>query len=419
MFGNVHPLGFLGTPKARDAEFLIGQTQHLVVALDPTGTNLKPAQEALNAAKALHAAQEYAKAVAQAERAANLAVILNDRFMSYLAAWKELQACQDELREIGIPTDGLEATLAAADKEVVRLVDEDGARVPNYVGALDAMERAIRETRTLVAQAREASQEIFFATLAAEALSESPSKRVPSETAARIEQMVEQATRELAGGHIAAAQLIATEARARGDAALAGAGRAWDRIDMVTAILDGLGAEGPLVDELAMKVHAAKEALARGVPDRASAHAVVLQVSEDVASFAKHYPPDRKLLETAERVYTSLQREGFVSPGVNAALGEARVALGNGAWATVRERVAGVSETFVRLRRDQQTIGRAVADLDERVSLLKGFPIPVLPRIEEVLDRVRQAARSGRISAANADLVFAGALMAGVTRTGS
>lgn len=419
MVGHVSSLGFLGTPRAGDAEFLIGQTQHLVATLDPTGTALRPAQLALNTAKALHAAQDYARAVAQAERAATLAVTLNDRFTSYVAAWKELQACRDELKEIGIPTDRLEAALAAADQEVAHPVDDHGAVVPNYLGAMEVLERAVAEGRISVAEAREASREIFLATLAVEALSDSQSKQAPSWMSIRLEQMVEQATQELALGRLSAAHLIAAEARARADDTLAGAARAWDRLDLVAAILDGLGADGPLAATLATKVEAAKEALARGVPDRASTDAIVRQISDEVASFAKQYPGARKLLEAAERVDASFRREGFVSPEVAAALTEARFALGSGAWSSMHAKVAFVSETFAQLRRDQQILDRAVAEFDERVNLLRGFRLPLLPEVEIALSRVREATRSGRISAAKEELVLASTIMVRATRTGS
>ncbi len=419
MFDHVHPLAFLGAAKAHDAEFLIGQTERLVAALDPTETALKPAQEALNAAKALYAAQEYAKAVAQAERAATLAVSLNDRFTAYMAAWKDLQACRDELQEIGFPTEGLESALAAADKQVARPVGEAGAIVPDYLGATETLGRAMQDAHALVAQARETSREIFLATLAVEALSDSSARQAPSCTALRLERMVEQATRELALGHVAAAQVIASEARARADDAIAGAARAWERLDMVEAILDGLGAEGPLAARLQAKVAAARHALARGIPDRASAHTIVRNLSDETADLARHYPPSRRLLERADRVYASLRKDGFSSPELDAAFADARTALGNGAWSTVREKVAYVSEAFARLRSEQQALARAIGEVDERVALLTGFRLPLLPEVQETLNRAKEATRSGRIAAANNDLAVAGALMMQATRNGS
>ncbi len=419
MLDHVHPLGFFGTAKAHDAEFLIGQTEHLVTALDPTETTLGPAQEALNAAKALYAAQEYAKAVEQAQRAAELALSLNDRFTAYMAAWKDLQACRDELEEIGYPTEGLEAALAAADQRVARPVGEAGTIVPDYLGATETLGRAVEEARALVTQARGTSREVFLATLAVEALSDSPSREARSCMALRLERMVEQATRELALGHLAAAHVIASETRARADDAIAGAARAWDRLDMVEAILDGLGAEGPLAAGLEAKVAAARDALARGIPDRASAHAIVRNLSDETAAFARHYPLARRLLEQADRVYVSLRKDGFSSPELDAAFADARMALGAGSWAALREKVAYVSEAFVRLRSEQQALARALGEIDERVGLLTGFRLPLLPEVQETLNRAREASRSGRIAEANNELVLAGALLMQATRTGS
>jgi tetratricopeptide (TPR) repeat protein len=419
MFANAHPLGFLAAAKALDAEHLIGQTEQLVMALGPSEADLKPAEEALAAAKALYAAQDYSKAIAGAKRAAALAVSLNERFSAYMAAWKVLQACMEELERLGFPTEGLEVALAAADREVVRQVEEGGTLVPNYLGATEELERATEEARTLVTRARETSHEIFLATLAVEALSDSPSTPAPSWLGTRLDRMVEQATRELALGHVPAASQIASETRARADDALAGAARTWELLDLAAAILDGLGAMGRVADALREKIESARGSLARGFLDRTTASVVAHRLSDEVASFAKHYPRARSILERAERVYARLQEDGFCSYDVDGALSEARRALEAGEWESVRQHVERASQSFLRLRTEQEALTQAIAEIDERVSLLKDCRLPLLPEVQEILDRAKEEVRSCRLSGAGEDLLLANSLMMQATRTGS
>lgn len=419
MFANLNPLGFLAAAKARDAELFIGETEQLLSALGPTSIDLKPALEALEAAKSLYAAESYAKALAQAKRAASLATSLNDRFNAYLATWKDLQTCRDELDALGFPADSLDDALARADKAVVRRVEEDGTTVPDYLGATELLEDAVREARGLVAQARATAHEILLASLALEALSDSQPTGAPNWLALRLEPLIEHATRELALGHVPEAQRLATEARTRADGARSGSARAWESLEMTAAILDGLAATGHAADALRARVVAAWSSLAQGLPDPASAHAVTHHISKDVAAFAREFPAARKDLDRAEEIYARLRQEGFCSYAVERALSAARRALDEGRWLVAREQVERASECYARLWEDQGRLERAITELDERVGLLRGFRLPLLPEVEEVLTRARAEVRSGHVAGAHEDVLLANALMTQATRTGS
>ncbi len=419
MFGNVHPLGFLAGEKAQDAETLIGQTELLVSSLAPLKADLQPATEALDVARSLFAAQEYSKAVAQAIRAGALAVSLNERCNAYMAAWGDLQHCREELQAVGFPTDTLEDALGAADKEVARRIEEDGATVPNYLGATALLERATAAARSLIGRARVTSREIFLASLAVEALSDSPSNRVSSPLTLRLEETVEHATRELALGHLAAASKLATEAKARAEAILAGAARVSATLDMAAAILDGLAAEGPMAEGLEEKIAAVREALEHGLLDRAFALTLAQQVSAGVASFAKLYPPSRKAVEQAKRAYGELQTEGYRSNEVEWTLGEGRSALGAGDWTVVGQSVARVSQTLFDVREERAKLVRSIHEISGRVETLRTCRLRMLPEVEEILGQAREHADGFRLSAAKELLLHADAVMMQATQAGS
>ncbi len=419
MLASLNPLGFIAAAKARDAELFIGETQQLVSALGPTNVDLKPAVEALEAAKSLYAAQSYSKALAQAKRAASLATSLNDRFNAYLAAWKDLQACRDELDALGFPADSLEDALARADKAVVHRVEEAGTAVPDYLGATEMLERAVREARGLVAQARSTAHEILLASLAVEALSEDDPMGATNWLGVRLEPLIERATRELALGHLPAAHRLATQARSRADRARAGSARALESLEMTTAILDGLAATGRAADALRARIAAARSSLAQGFPDSASALAATRKISEDVAAFAKDYPVAKKDLDRVEEIYARLRRDGFCSYPVDHALAAARRRLEEGEWSMAREHVEHASSCFARLWEDQEKLGRAIAEIDERVGMLKGFRLPLLPEVEEILARAKAEVRRGHVAGAREDVLLAKAVMALATQTGS
>lgn len=419
MFANANPLSFLMSAKAEETHLLIGQTELLVSALDPTQVDLTPAKDALSAAKSLLDSQKISRAFAQAKRAATLAVRLNERFTEYLAAWKSLQACREQLESLGFPADGLDEALEAADKETVRRVEEGDTLVPNYVGATAMLARATEEALALIGRARHASREIFLATLAVEALSESVDAPTRSWLSLRLEEMIAQASRELALGNLPAAERVATEVRARANEALAVIVHAREQLEMAAAVLEGLGAEGRIAEALAKKVASVRHAFSQGFLDQATALEVTRRIADEVAGFSRHYPESRKILDEAQGAYARLQSTGFCSYDVDDALYEARRALDRGEWQVVKHRVGDASEAFVRLRKDQEDLTREIQEVDERVRLLQGFRLPLLPDVQELLARAQEETRSGRIPGAEEDLLMAKALMTQATRTGS
>ncbi len=412
-------LGFLAAARARGVEQVIGNAEALVIALGEMHADPSPAREALDAARALCLAREYSEAAVQAKRATALATRLNERFTAYVAAWKVLHECWEDLERFGFPTDVLDAELGAADRETVRQVEEAGTLVPNYHGATAILERAAENARALVAAAAGASQEIFLATLAASALAENLSTQAPSWMVVRLEELIEQATRELALGHADAARKVAAQVRREADDALAGASRVTELLEMTAAILDGLEAEGPLADGLVERTAAARAAFEGGFLDWTTASVVARQLSDDVAAFAKHYPRSRRAVERAVRAYALLQKEGFSSYEAEGALSDAQSALAAGDWSTVRERVLLASRTLIRLRGDQEVLRRSIAELDERAALLKGFRLPLLADVEDILGRAKEEVRCGRLSGAGEDLLLAKTLMLEATRSGS
>lgn len=415
----LHPLGFLDSRRAHDAELLIGKADELVTMLGPTELHLQPAHEALSAAKALFAAAAYSQARLQARRAASLATSLNERFTAYMAAWKVIQDCRRELELIGYPTASLDAALAAADAETVHRVEEDGTLVPNYVGATVLLEDAAVEARRLVAHARETSHDIFLATLAVEVLSDSPTRRVPSWLAVRLEGMIERATRELACGHETEARRIALEARSRADGARAGAARAWEMLDLAAAMLDGLGADGTRADELSNKLGSTRAALAQGFLDRATAIELAERLSDEVSAFAREYPRARRWFEGPGLIYAGLRRTGLRSDEVEDALARAADALARGDWGAVGERAGDASLVILRVRTEQEELARAISELRTRANLLVDFRLPMLPGVLELLSRAENEARAWLLPAAREDLDLANALMLQATRTGS
>ena len=419
MSANARTPGSRTAWRAQNADRVIRMTEQLVSALGSSQADLAPAHEVLSAAKALYVDRDYSEAVAQAKRAEALAASLNARFDGYMAAWKELEACREELERLGLPTDDLEAVLGAAEKRMAQRVDEDGSPVPDYLGAAELLTQAAASAREAVGRARLTSRGVLLASIAVESLSGAQPTGSQGWLGLRLEELIEQATREFALGNLAAADRLASEAKHRADEAHVGGVRSWARLEEAAKDLERLRAEGPAAETLAKQIAAARDALAQGFLDPTTAQVVVDRLSREVASFADRYAQALGSLERAERVYGRLQEEGFSSYEVDRALSEARHALGTGDWSCLKESIRRATESFLRRRKERDAIARSIAGLQVQVSALDGAPVPLLPDIRELLARAEQEFRHGRFSGANEDLLLATALMRQSVRSGS
>lgn len=411
-------LGFLDASRAQSVSRIIGKTERLVATLGLAPSDLECAEEALRIAKTLYAVRDFSEAVAQAHRAGALAVSLNDRFNAYVAAWRGLQKHMAELEELGFPTVDLEAALGEAEEAMARTVEEDGAVVPDYIGATARLERASGEARAALVGARQGSREIFLATLATEALSKADSSEAVNLIIGRLEGVIVQATAELARGHVDAAAKLACEARRQADEILVGRARMHEFAEDINHFFDELGAEtgtqGPPREE-----PPASGAAYEGAVEPASPASVVPDFSDEAVSFMDRFAKAQHALDRAERVRSLLKDEGFSSSDVDGALATARHAADSGDWTNVRENLGRATRVFVDRRNERVALARGIADLDARLSLLQDFGLPLLPSVRETLEDAKRALGSGKLPEASEHLVSANTLMARATQTGS
>src|SRR3990170_2273956 len=218
--------GILKAARARHAEEAIGHSEGLVTVLRLTQTDMRPAEDTLKIAKDLFASQEYSKALAAARQAEAIAITLDERHSGYQKAARALRTTIEEMRRLGLHTEDLEAVLGRAEEKVLAGIWENRAFVPNYLEARVLLERANKDGRDLLDKATEASNQIFLAELATEALLDVSGPADPPAfadgAATDLESALHDATRELALGNVDGAiriakQIEATAGRRRSD----------------------------------------------------------------------------------------------------------------------------------------------------------------------------------------------------------
>lgn len=410
--------GFLRANKARHAEEQIGRSESLVAVLRLTQADLQPAEESLRIAKELFQAQEFSKALTAARQAENLAITLDERFASYQKARSALEIRVAELRRLGLRTDALEDALRRAGERAATGSWENGAFLPNYLEARVMLERAANEGRTLLVRAHAASNRIFLAELAINALGDLDGVTDPNAFAegalTTLERALEDATKQLAIGDIEGSTRIATEIESRAERLRSAFKETGDLLDRTESRLGELRAAGIVTEGVERQIAYARDMRRKGLLEPAVAMAARLGAEADRLSEA--HTKAVTSLDDAEVLYARLEREGFQSYEADAAIKDARRALKEGNYTRAVEHVERAHSAFARRRNAREALAKALVETQKRIEMLETADFPMLPDVQEVLGRAEREFRQGNYSGSSEDLRIATVLLSQASR---
>jgi hypothetical protein len=413
-------VGLLRASKARHAEEAIGHSEGLVAVLRLTQADLRPAEDALRIARDLFRAHEFSKALAAARKAESLAITLDERHAAYQKARKSLEIRTSELKRLGLDTEEFEEALGRAAEKAKTGIQEDGALVPNYLEARVVLERAARDGLNLLMKANAASNRIFLAEVAIEALGDMEGLTDPKAFAegalTALEKSLEDATRELAVGRIEGAMRIAAEIESRAERLRATYREAGSILDRTDARLDELRAEGVVTDGIDRQVAYARDMRSKGLLEPALEMA--RRLTDDSARLAETRAKAMTELQDAEVLYSQLEREGFHSYEADAAIKDARRALKEGSYSRTIEHVGRAHAAFARRRNAREALAKALSETQKRLEDLRKVDFPMLPDVQEVLSHAEREFRQGNYSGSSEDLQIATALLSNHPKPG-
>jgi len=406
-------LQFWKASKARNAEKAIDHTEDVVMVLRLTQADLTAAEDSLTVAKKLYASREFAQALEAAKRAESIAISLEERHAAYRKAASNVRACSDEMRRVGLPTGPLDAALEESEKKVAQGTSVDGAVVPNYLEGRVILERAEREGRELLQKATGASNAIFLAELAVEALVEVPGPSDPAAFAAGaavgLERVLEEATRELALGHPEAASRIARDLEERASRLRSEYLEGCRLLAITEARVGALRADGVDTTRYASQVDAARRTLDRGLIGPGISFA--RRLSKEIDDLGVHHRQATTGLSDAETLYTQLSREGFQSYEAESAIREAQGAIRDGNFRRALAQIQRAHAAFVRRRNVREALAKSIQETRARAAALHGRPLPFLPDVEELLTRAEREFREGEYARSSEDLRIATLLL--------
>ncbi|MGI0148661.1 MAG: hypothetical protein ACREDF_03910, partial [Thermoplasmata archaeon] len=324
----------------------------------------------------------------------------------------------DSMRRLGLATEPIETVIGRAEEKVLSGIRENGAFVPNYLEARVLLERAEKEGRDFQEKAEIASNQIFVAELAIEALANlaagTNGTLSPRGAASALEDRLHDATRELALGNAEGAAEIAKDLETKATRLRTLFVEAAKTLDETDTDLAELRAEGVLTQALEGQIKMARDMVDRGLIEPAAAMAVRLKAG--AKTIGEHYRKATTTLGDAQILYGRLQRDGFHSYEADAALRDARRSIREGSYARAIEHLERALQAFARRTNARSALAKAIEDTRTRVRLLQRSGLPFMPDIQEVLGRADREFHEGNYSGSSEDLRIATVLLDEVTR---
>lgn len=405
--------GFLRANKARHAEEAIGRSESLVAVLRLTSADLHAAEDSLRIAKDLFRVHEFSKALTAARQAEKLALTLDERFTAYQKSRQALEIRIAELQRLGLRTKDLEESLHRAAEKAASGSQEGGAVVPDYLEARVVLERSAEQGRDLLVRAHAASNQIFLAELAINALADSEGVADPERFAqgalVSLEHSLEDATRELAVGNVDGAKRTALTVESRAERLRTIFRESGGVLQRTETRLGELRAAGIVTESLDRQVAYARDMRSKGLLEPALEMAG--RLAEDADRLAETHARALTALQDAELLSERLGREGFQSYEAESAIKDARRAIKEGSYARALEHVDRAQSAFARRRNAREALAKALADTQRRVELLGAADFPMLPDVREVLGRAEREFRQGNYSGSSEDLRIATVLL--------
>jgi hypothetical protein len=411
-------IGFLKATRARNAEEAIGVTEGLVTVLRLTQADIKSAENTLTIAKQFFNAHQYAKAVQAAKRAESIAITLDERFGQYQRSWAGLQSRIESMKKLGLNTESLEKVAGSAEEKVLAGISENGALIPNYLEASGLLNRAEQEGRAFQEKAEMASNRIYVAELAIEALANLVGPAEQGESAhadvSSLEQSLQDATKELALSNAVKAADMAKEIESLARSLRSTYADTTKSLDELEVKLADLRSEGALMQSIDAGLKIARDNLGRGSIEAAAA--ITSKLHSETKSIGDKYRKATTTLGDAELLYSRLQREGFHSYEADAALREARRAIREGSYGRSISHLERALQAFARRTNVRGALAKSLEETRTRVKLLAGRGLSFMPDIQEVLERAEREFKKGNFGGSSEDLRIATVLLDGVTR---
>lgn len=408
--------GFLKASKARRADDAIARAESIITVLQLEEIDLTAPQALVQGAKQAFRARNYAHALSAARAAERIALTLEESYTAYAKAVENLRGRMEEIGRFGIPLDEMDAAVKRAELRVGVGVWEDGIEIPDYGSARAILEDAEREGKELVEKAATASNAVFMAELAIEALVSVPGPKdrdvFEKGGADALEASLEGATRRLALRDYDQAGRVARDIEARANRLRADFIEATGTLASTSAVLADLRDRGVATGRLGSQLSIARDILHRGVIEPAATMA--RRLFEDARNLGDGYEKAMSGIANATNRYSALVREGHLSAAADRSILDARRAVREGRYPEATKHIDDAAREIKKVEAERETLARSLQDRRHRIAVPENRTA-FLPEATEILGRAEKEFKEGDYSGSSEDLVLATLLLGSVT----
>ena len=394
------------------AQEAIASAESLIAVLQLEQVDLRGPDALVRDAKHALKVRNYARALDSAQVAERIAVKLEEDYLEYERALAALHDRLQEARKLGLATDAIEDALHRAEERVALGISQGPITVPDYVSARSILAEGERDGKTLVDKAAAASNAVFMAELAIEALAtvDGPKDREAFETgaAAALESALEGATRRIAMRSYDQAMRVAKDIEGRANRLRAEFIEATETLAATSALLSEQRAKGVSTGRLSSQIAVTRDVLHRGVIEPAAGMARRLQ--EEARRLGEAFQRAAMWVANATNQYSALVREGHLSAAADRAILDARRAMRDGDYIAAVKSLEEADLAIQRTASERAALAKSLEERRQRFTA-PAAQAPLRADAQEILGRAEAAFRNGDYSSANEDLVLATLLL--------
>ncbi len=365
------------------------------------------------------ALKDYRKALLAAEQAERLAKVIEERYRATRKVLGELKTVIRELEDLDLDAADARSALQTARQRIKQGTMEDGCLIPNYLEARISAEAAIKTANSKIHKAKEASDLIFTAQLAVDALKEMQTPLDPqimeSVILTPLDGLLHKSTVLLADGNLEEALSLAKDAEERANSIRIDMAECMTSLASCENTLKALNAEGISVQRASQLLNGGRNLFAFGKISEAKE--TILRAEKEAVTVSSQYQKAATAIKAAEDSMRDLHKVGASSEDSQKRISDAKKALANGKYLRAFDLAEDCRRSVGRRLEIHNELGQSLRDLKASVEHLKKSGLVFSNEVDEIIARAERSYQSGDYVNCGKDMKIASVLL-GTTDTG-
>lgn len=403
--------GFLGAKN--DAVETLTRVEGLLEVMKLSKGDFSTPQRLLEEARTSLAVKDYRRSLKAAEQAERLAQVIEERYRGARKALNILKTEISELEELGLDITDAASAYENAKQRIKQGTMEDGVPIPNYLEGRIAAESASKHARAQIIKAREASDMIFTAQLALDALKEMEGPVDPAvmenTVFAPLDEMLQRSTETLAKGDLEAASALAKETEERANTVRAEYSECITSIESCESVIKALSAEGVPFERASQMLSGGKSLLLFGRVSEA--REAIVKAEKEALMVSNQYRKAIAAIDSAEGALRELSKTALSDAEAERRLKDARKALENGKYLRALDLADDCRRSVGKRIEVHDELGKSLREMRETVDNLRRSGVAFAGDVDDILGKAEREYEEGDYANAGKDMKIASLLI--------